>query len=549
MKKIRLLFFVIILTLNLAACTAPSASPAEAPAETPQNSQEPQPEREERVLRMDGDNLGYPSIYTSSPKGRGYLLVSFTFDTLVWKDDSGTVPLLANEWKVSDDNKTYTFYLNKDARFTDGQPVTAEDVKFSFEYIKEHPYQWVSVAPVEKISALDEYTVEIVLKDIFVPFLTDVAGNVPIMPKHIWENVTEPEKFNTAEAVIGSGPLVLESYNKETGVYIYNANKDYFLGNVQIDKLIMSPIENTKEALVADEIHMASNIKYGEAMKLKEENTKYSVIEGPGLWVGRMYFNFGVEELNIKEVRQAMYTAINRDELVKKALKNAAEPGNPGHIHPTSEWYSPAKEYTFDTETAKALLTSVGIADTNGDSVVEYNGKELIYEFIVPEDQVPLAELVTKYLGDIGIKLNVKAMDQNSVASLIKEGKFTLAFNGHGSFGGDPVLLKGFVSEKTDASTPQVTTQGGQNWYNAEFNKIFNEQLVELNKDKRFELVEDLQGIIAEELPTLTLFYKKSCSAYNPEVFEGWFFTQDGVSLAVPTIHNKLVFVRGQWNK
>jgi len=109
--------------------------------------------------------------------------------------------------------------------------------------------------------------------------------------------------------------------------------------------------------------------------------------------------------------------------------------------------------------------------------------------------------------------------------------------------------LKGFVSEKTDASTPQVTTQGGQNWYNAEFNKIFNEQLVELNKDKRFELVEDLQGIIAEELPTLTLFYKKSCSAYNPEVFEGWFFTQDGVSLAVPTIHNKLVFVRGQWNK
>ncbi len=549
MKKITSLFFVIILTLSLAACAAPSASPAEAPTETPQNSQEPQPEREERVLRMDGDNLGYPSIYTSSPKGRGYLLVSFTFDTLVWKDDSGTVPLLANEWKVSDDNKTYTFYLNKDARFTDGQPVTAEDVKFSFEYIKEHPYQWVSVAPVEKISALDEYTVEIVLKDIFVPFLTDVAGNVPIMPKHIWENVTEPEKFNTAEAVIGSGPLVLESYNKETGVYIYNANKDYFLGNIQIDKLIMSPIENTKEALVADEIDMASNIKYGEAMKLKEENTKYAVIEGPGLWVGRMYFNFGVEELNIKEVRQAMYTAINRDELVKKALKSAAEPGNPGHIHPTSEWYSPVKEYTFDTEAAKALLASVGIADTNGDSVVEYNGKELIYEFIVPEDQVPLAELVTKYLGDIGIKLDVKAMDQNSVASLIKEGKFTLAFNGHGSFGGDPVLLKGFVSEKTDASTPQVTTQGGQNWYNAEFNKIFNEQLVELNKDKRYELVEDLQGIIAEELPTLTLFYKKSCSAYNPEVFDGWFYTQDGVSLAVPTIHNKLVFIRGQWNK
>jgi peptide/nickel transport system substrate-binding protein len=551
MKKLLSIILIMLMLFNIAACSnkQPESTPAD--AEEPAVVEEDKETiREERILRMDGDNLGYPSVYTSSPKGRGYLLVSFTFDTLVWKDETGTIPLLAKEWKVSEDNKKYTFKLNDNVKFTDGQLLTAEDVKFSFDYLKEHPYQWVSVEPVETVTVIDETTVEIVLKNIFVPFLTDVAGNVPIMPKHIWENVTEPEKFNTAEAVVGSGPLVLESYDKESGVYIFNANKDYFMGKVQIDKLIMSSIENTKEALMADEIDIAANIKYGEAKKLKEENSKYEVIEGPGLWVGRMYFNFGVEELNVKEVRQAMYYAINRNELVEKARKGAADQGNPGHIHPTSQWYSPdVKAYNYDAEAAKKLLTSVNITDSNGDGIVEYNGKELVYEFLVPEEYVPVAEMLKKYFGDIGINIEVKAMDQNSVASFIKEGKFTLAFNGHGSFGGDPVLLKGFVSEETTASTPQVTTQGGQSWYNKEFNEVFNKQLSELDNKARYELVAELQKIIAEELPTLTLYYNKSCSAYNPEVFDGWFYTKDGVALAVPTIHNKLVFVRGQWNK
>jgi len=247
-------------------------------------------DREERILRMDGENLGFPSVYTSSPKGRGYMLVSYTFDTLVWKDENGVIPLVAKEWSVSKDNKTYIFKLNEDIKFTDDTKLTAEDVKFSFDYLKEHPYQWISVSPVKEVNVVDEYTVEIVLNDVYVPFITDIAGNVPIMPKYIWENVTEPEKFNTLESVIGSGPLVLESYDESTGVYIYNANKNYFLGEVQIDKLIMSPIENTKEALLADQIDIAVNIKYGEAMKLKEENDQFKVIEEPGLWVGRIYF-------------------------------------------------------------------------------------------------------------------------------------------------------------------------------------------------------------------------------------------------------------------
>lgn len=222
---------------------------------------------EERILRLDGDNLGYPSVYTVSPKGRGYLLTSFIFDTLTWKDENGIVPMLAKEWRVSEDNKVWTFTLAQNAKFTDGEPVTAEDVKFSFEYIQGHPYQWVSLNMVEKVEAVDAHTVKVTLKDVHAPFITDVAGNVPIMPKHIWEDIKEPEKFNTKEAVIGSGPLMLEKYQEDTGVYVFVANKDYFLGEPVIDRLILSPNNNSKEALEKGEIDGAQQIKYGEAMQ------------------------------------------------------------------------------------------------------------------------------------------------------------------------------------------------------------------------------------------------------------------------------------------
>lgn len=83
-----------------------------------------------RILRIDEQNLGYPSVYTVSSRGRGYLLMSFIFDTLTWKDENGVVPMLAKDWTVSDDKQQWTFNLVDNAKFTDGTKLTAEDIKF-----------------------------------------------------------------------------------------------------------------------------------------------------------------------------------------------------------------------------------------------------------------------------------------------------------------------------------------------------------------------------------------------------------------------------------
>lgn len=503
---------------------------------------------QERVLRIDEENLGYPSVYTVSPRGRGYLMMSFIFDTLTWKDENGIVPLLAEKWDVSEDQKTWTFHLAPSAKFTDGQPVTADDVVFSFNYLIEHPHPWVFLNMIEKVKAVDQHTVEIALSQVYAPFLTDVAGNVPIMPKHIWESVTEPEKFNTPEAVIGSGPFKLASYQADTGTYVYEANKDYFLGAPVVDKLIFSPNQNSMQALEKGELDAAQRVKYGEAQQLKQDG-KFTVIEGPGFWVARLYLNFDRPEFQQRDFRQALYYAINRPEIVEKATRNSTAAGNPGHIHPDSEWfYNDVQQYNYDPEQANLLLDELGIKDTNGDGVREYGGQPLAYEFLVPDDSVNQAELIKAYTAAVGIDLTVKAMDTQSVDSLIKEGKFQLALKGHGSFGGDPVLLARFASPNVMVgSTPKVTAQGGTGWSNAEFDRIFEAQLRETDRAKRYQQVAQLQRIIAEELPTLTLYYRKITLAYDQNKFDGWFFTKDGVAIAVPTVQNKLVYIRGEW--
>lgn len=514
-------------------------------AETAQDTEK----RKERILTVSGNgDFGFPSVYTISPKGQGYMTLSYIFDTLMWKDESSLIPYLAEDYSVSEDGLTYTFQLRKGVSFTDGTPFTAEDVKFTFDYMKEHPYKWVSVSMVEEASVVDEHTVEIKLNKTYNPFLSDVAGSLPILPKHIWENVTEPETFTEPEAAISTGPFILENYDSAAGTYTFKANEDYFYGDVQIDKLVIANVSggDSKEALLSGEIAAAPNISYKAAMSLKD-SPEYTVLEGPGLSVTRLYFNFDEEAMAVKEIRQAMYHAVNLDEVVEKAYGGAGYPGSAGHVQPGTPWYNPdVRQYAYDVETAKKMLSEAGAADSNGDGILEYNGEEMSYTLTFTENDEKLAELLVSYMKAVGIELVPQSADDATVKAAISEGNFELAFNTNGSFGGDPVFLSRFATVGADGA-PSVTGQGGTTWESEEYNRIYNESAVEQDDAKRHQQVNELQEIIAEELPCLTLYYKKAVAAYNNTIFDGFYYTPDGISIAVPFIMNKLVFVSGQW--
>lgn len=545
MKRILAGLMACVLCASLfAGCSNPA--PSNSSSSTPSSDSR---EGEERVLTVSGNgDFGFPSVYSISSKGQGYMTLSYVFDTLMWKDETGLVPYLAESYTVSDDHLTYTFKLREGVTFTDGEPFTAEDVKFTFDYMKEHPYKWVSVSCVKEARVVDEHTVEVELNEIYVPFLSDVAGSLPILPKHIWENVTEPESFTSPEAAISTGPFILDNYDSAAGTYTFKANKDYFYGEVQIDKLVIANVKgaDAKEALLSGEIDVAPNIAYKPAMSLKDQQN-ITVLEGPGLSVTRLYLNFRDKALATKEIRQAMYTAINRDEIVEKAYGGAGYPGSAGHVQPGTPWYTAdIKEYSYSAETAKQMLADAGAKDTDGDGILEFDGKKMSYTMKFTEGDEALAELIVAYLKEVGIEVTAQSADDATVKTAISEGDFELAFNTNGSFGGDPVFLSRFATKGADGA-PAVTGQGGTTWESEKYNRIYAESAKELDEAKRHDLVNQLQQIIAEDLPCLTLYYKKSVAAYDNTVYDGFYYTPDGISIAVPFIMNKLAFVSGQW--
>lgn len=503
-------------------------------------------EETERVLRMDAmNNAGYPAPYLSSPKGAGYAVVQYIFDTLVWKDDNGFFNYLAEDYTVSDDNKTYTFKLRPDVKFNDGTPFTAEDVKFTFDYMAEHPYSWVSVNSVKEARVVDELTVEVELNQVYVAFIADVAANLPMLPKHVYENVEDPTTYTEADAFVGTGPMMLENYDADTGVYVFVKNPDYFYGDVQVDRLILSGYDDPKTALLNGEIDAATTAGYKQAKSMEgEENI--TVLEGQSLWLSRLFFNFDNAALATKEVRQAMAYAINRQEIVDKAYGGAGLPGTAGYVHPSSSWYNeniPA--YDQDAEKAKELLAAAGAADSDGDGIMEFNGEPMSYELLVSEKDETLAELLKSYLGEIGIELTVKSTDDDTVKSLIQEGNFTISANGHGSFGGDPKYMANFATDTSGAA--KITTQGGTRWQSDEYDTLFAASLQELDQTKREEMVDELQVILAEELPTIPLYYKMNAAAYNNSVFDGFYYTMDGISSGIPYLYNKTILATGTW--
>ena len=141
---------------------------------------------------------GYPSPYGHYSRGPGYIRMSLIFDTLVWKDENGIVPALAESWQMEGDD-VYTFNLRDDVLWHDGEKLTAQDVVFTIDYIKEHPYIWVSSDIIKTAEAVDDHTVRISLKKPYAPFLDAVAGTLPILPEHIYEGVDNPADFQGRE--------------------------------------------------------------------------------------------------------------------------------------------------------------------------------------------------------------------------------------------------------------------------------------------------------------------------------------------------------------
>jgi peptide/nickel transport system substrate-binding protein len=549
MRKFVIAVFLLTLVIGLAGGVARAATSAS-----------PSPDAEKLVFRVgqtqDVDNLN-PFIGQSSIT---YEIFSINYDYLVGSAPNGDPrPGIADSWTVSDDGLTWTFKIHPGIKWQDGQPLTAKDVAFTYNYVidnKLSAFTW-NTTNMKDVVAVDDATVVFHLSK---PRADMLRTGVFIVPEHVWSKVPgdKVETYQVKPPLVGSGPFqVIEAKDSYT---LLAANKDCFMGAPTIDEVIFEVYRN-EDTLAMDITSGAIDVAWGlPAAQMK------ALQSAPGITaraMEAMYFDnlamnvydnpnsLANPVLRDVKFRQAISWAIDKQKLVDTCMGGYATvgqsiccPGTDGAWTPTE-----AETFGFDLEKAQQMLEDAGYTDTNGDGVREdKQGEPIDLRLWVRSESPPqqrVGKLMAGWFQSIGLKIKLSVMTDGG----IYDGLYNYTDNGKtyapdfdmyiwGWPGGiDP---EGMLACFTTSS---IESWNECSWSNAQYDALEQQQITEMDWPTRETMVQRMQQIFYQEAPDVVLYYPKSLMAYSDK-WEGWvpYPTADGmvVNTHTPDTYIKL---------
>ena len=456
-----------------------------------------------------------------------------------------TVPGLAESWQASDDGLTWTFKIREGVKWHDGEPLTAHDIAFSYNYQIEHDLTAFLSAldGIEKVTAPDDTTLVI---ECARPKADITAMWVPVIPEHIWGKFTsydEIHDYTNSPPIVGSGPFQVVEQKK--GVYVRCvANKDYWGGAPKVDELIFTTYKNQdtlSQDLKLGAIDLAINIPPAQVSALEADPDldafacsqkafdylSFNCYEGPSL---------GNPVLRDKAFRAALNWAIDKDKFVELAYQGLADPADTiferDFYDPELDWHwSPPAEtaFRFDMDRARQALADAGYTDTDGDGILndpKNGGKDIKLRLWArresPQSQA-MGKLITGWWEELGLDIDYSVEDNgvlidggyNYEGDTYKPDYDIYLWQWQPS-GSDPGRRLGYFR------TVQIENQNDACWSNEEYDRLWDEQSRELDPQKRKDLVWKMQEIFYDESPYIILTYPKTLQAWNTANWEGW---------------------------
>lgn len=474
---------------------------------------------------------GYPTPF-AAVRGPGVLLTTFMFDTLAFPDSTGQPkPWLATSWDESTDGRTWTFHLHDNVKWQDGQPLTSADVVFSFDYDLHGPGAATGVARglqyIGGVTAPNATTVVIHLKAFHPSFLSDIAGafGVAIIPKHIWATVTDPAHFQGPQSLIGSGPYRLKQFDLTTNTFDFVANNDFYLGRPKVQEVQLVKVSDPLLALQHGELDAAGGsngvIPQSEMDTLSRS---FTLLTAPGEFNEALFFNVaGGFPYDQPAFRQAIAYALDRTDMIKRLAGGRGVPGSAGDLGPANAFLDTnLPTYAHDPAKAEALLDQVGLKDRNGDGVRDNrDGSAFSIPLLASAADQQQATLVREYLHSVGLAVQIVSTDQPTSDARDSSGDYKMAIVHFGGLSGDPSgLAERFASTSTSKSFTRA-----HGYHNAQFDQLATEQATTIDVARRHQLVDQMQVILATDLPTLSLYVPEQVTFVNTAVFGGWAYT------------------------
>jgi peptide/nickel transport system substrate-binding protein len=433
-------------------------------------------------------------------------IAHLVFSALVKFNKEGEiVPDLAERWEIKN-NTHYTFYLRNNVHFHDGHLLTSEDVRYTYESILDE----ATASPLKKtyeiikrIETPSPTIIRFILEKPHAPFLTDIGRG--IIPKHLVEK--DPEAF--ASRLIGSGPFSFVSYAPDSAVEL-RAFPDYFGGKPHLTRLIFRIIPEDSTRLLElskGNIDLLQNAFPPDAIPRLQKDPKLKIEIAPSTTYSYLGFNLSDPILKNKLVRQAMAYAIDKEKIAKYIFRGFAIPAN-GLLTDRHWAHVPTERIAYNPKKALRLLDEANrFPDASGIRI------RLTYKTSQNELSRRVAEVIQEQLSHIGIAVTLKSYEWGTYYSDIKSGNFDM-FSLSWVGVSDPDIYY-------DLFHSQSIPPNGSNrvrYQNEKIDHLVEEGRVVIDRDKRKAIYKEVQEILADDLPYISLWHAQNVAVMKKEV-------------------------------
>ncbi len=470
-------------------------------------------------------------------------------DTLEWQG------LIARDWQVSEDGLRFTFQLRKDVVFSDGQPLTAHDVAFTFAFMMTEaiaaPRQRAYYQKIKSVTATSDHEVVFEFSEPYFNSMS-LAGGMAVLPRHFYEPyLKEPEAFNQSKGLLlGSGPYRLKDpkgWTPDQGLVELERNPRYWGPVVPaFDKLVWTIIVNEAARLTTFrngeiDTYSARPREYQTLLEDKEFMAKVHHFEYMSPVAGYRYIGWNQLKdgkptpFADKRVRQAMTYLTDRERINQEIYLGYAEIAI-SPFSPRSKQHDPKlKPRPFDVNKALALLKEAGYEDRNGDSVIEdAKGNPLKFELAFPQESEDYRRMIL-FMKDLyaraGVVLEPKPTEWSVMLDMIKKRNYDAMAIGWTS---------GIETDIYQYLHGDQTKDGGDNfigYQNPELDRLIDEARATVDEEKRMQLWRQVENILYEDQP-YTFLMRRTSLSFIDNRYRNLKITNTGLNFGFTPIEN-----------
>ena len=502
--------------------------------------------------------IGEPDSFNP---GMALLVHSFSifgliYDTLYEYDLDGIYRLsLAESVEVSPDNKVWTFKIRDGVKFHDGEPLTADDVVYSFNLYHEYPDDFAFLSTYtnyfENVTSASGNKVVITLSEA-IPNMENQLTGLYVLPKHIWEKVADPKAMAIPLGqTVGSGPFKLVEYEPGSLVRLESTQThfNYKPHVAAVEFVIFPDTSSMVQALQKKEIDLISDVPISAVTALNDYPGIRIVAGSPVLAkISDIIINqidpancpgdegglcTGHPALRDRNVRLAMAYAINKQKLVDDVFIGLADPGLTLIPKGLGVFYnSSIKDYDYDVSKANQILEDGGYLDTDSDGIREMpdGGRPLSFRMNWPDTNDYYdreAELLKFMWSQIGIDLQMQEIPSDDELTAICCPAFDYDIMlWEWESDADPTFL---LNVMRTAEIPSGASETG--YSNPQYDQLYEQQAVEMDKETRLKLIWQMQDIVHRDVVYIIPFYQKVIQAYRTDTFHGWLTESSNLNL------------------